>query len=49
MYQIKKYHTDGSLKGMITTEKTNAFFPVGFVAEKGYACTGYVVVSRKKI
>lgn len=49
MYEIKKYHTGGSLKGMTTTGKTNVFFPVGFVAEKGYACAGYVVVGRKKI
>lgn len=49
MYQIKKYHTGGSLKGMTTTEKTSVFFPVGFVVEKSFTCSGYVVISRQKI
>lgn len=49
MYQIKKYHIDGPLKGMITTEKTRVFFPVGFVAEKSFTCSGYVVIGRQRI
>lgn len=49
MYEVKKYHTGGSLKGIITTEKTSVFFPVGFIAEKSYICSGYIVIGRKKI